>query len=107
MGWLAAGLEDMGVLVGGWGTQSACEVLWLTTCVFESLSFHIFSQGEGLGRASSLKMGREGQLGMRQGELAIWDSDMWFLFGVLHAEMVGLAFFCSYLHPRCKHPSDY
>lgn len=26
----------------GWGTQSACEVLWLTTCVFETLSFHVF-----------------------------------------------------------------
>lgn len=25
-------------------------------------------------------------------------SDMWFLFGVLHAEMVGLASLCSNLH---------
>lgn len=47
-----------------WSTQSACEVLWLTTCVFESLSFHIFiffSQGKESGEVYSMRMGwREG-----------------------------------------------
>lgn len=35
-------VEFWGWRGGGKGTQSACEVLWLTTCVFESLSFHVF-----------------------------------------------------------------
>lgn len=48
VGWVVGGDGGVG-FGGGWSTSSACGVLWLTTCVFESLSVHIFSQGEEVG----------------------------------------------------------
>ncbi len=55
-----------------------------------------------------MRMGRrEGSLGMRERELKNQDWDMWFLFGALHAEMVGLASLCSNLHLQSKHLTDY
>lgn len=61
VGWVVGGDESVGC-GGGCSTQSACEVLWLTTCVFESLSFHIFfPQGKESGEVYSMRMGwREG-----------------------------------------------
>lgn len=71
VGWVVGGDESVGC-GGGCSTQSACEVLWLTTCVFESLSFHIFfffffprvrSRGKyivrGWGGEREVKQGRE------------------------------------------------
>lgn len=106
------GIGSMGLLGGvGEGTESACKVLQLTTCVFESQSFHVFvffrfvSHGEGLGSACSMRTGRrEGSMRERIKEPGV--GHVVLIWGAACRD-VSLASLYSSLHRQRKHPSDY